>query len=57
MDHQDEIKAFIKNKLENEKQEFEYAKDNGLLNECQCCFDDAIMEKNTVVCPKGKFPS
>ncbi|CAH1170092.1 unnamed protein product [Phaedon cochleariae] len=49
--HQKEIESYIKEKIEKEERDRKYAKENGLMNTCRCCFDDEVMPKDTFCCP------
>nr|XP_023018957.1 E3 ubiquitin-protein ligase RNF216-like isoform X7 [Leptinotarsa decemlineata] len=51
--HKKEIEAFLKEKEQKENTERQNAKENGLMNTCQCCFDEEVMPKDTFNCPKG----
>lgn len=53
LDHRDEIEDFLVTKQKKEEDEKEYVKNNGLMNTCQCCFDDEVMPKDTFFCPKN----
>ncbi|CAH1115578.1 unnamed protein product [Psylliodes chrysocephalus] len=50
--HKEEIENYIKETKEKEENEKRLAKENGLLNTCQCCYDDEVMPKDTFYCPK-----
>ncbi|XP_025831279.1 uncharacterized protein LOC108735577 isoform X2 [Agrilus planipennis] len=51
--HEEEIHSFIKVQKAKEEQEREIAKQAGLLQTCQCCFDDEVMPKDIAHCNSG----
>ncbi|KAJ8949309.1 hypothetical protein NQ318_006734 [Aromia moschata] len=51
--HKKEIKAYIQEKKKKEKQERLETKKLGLMQTCQCCFDEEIMPNDTFSCPNG----
>lgn len=48
--HKQDILDYIKKEKEEEIKERKQAKKYGLLMTCQCCFDEEILEKDSVGC-------
>lgn len=48
--HKEEIVNYMKKQKKIEELERQYAKENGLLQTCNCCFDDEILEREIVTC-------
>lgn len=51
--HREEIKKYMLEKEKREEQERVEAKKNGLMETCQCCYDEEVMPKDTFNCPNG----
>lgn len=51
VEHKEEIENYLKGKQKEDEEERRIAKENGLMNTCQCCFDDELMQKDTFFCP------
>lgn len=51
--HKEEILEYMKEQKKDEELERQYAKKNGLLRTCNCCFDDEILERDIVTCENG----
>lgn len=51
--HYDEIHTVLKQREQEKTRLFEFAKANGTLLTCECCFDDEVMEDNTFTCEYG----
>ncbi|XP_050501008.1 uncharacterized protein LOC126880956 isoform X2 [Diabrotica virgifera virgifera] len=51
--HKEEIEQYIKEAKGKEEAERKNAKENGLMNECKCCYDNEVMPKDSFNCPNG----
>lgn len=51
--HKQEILNYMKEQKLREEEERENAKKNGLLQTCNCCFDDEVLDKDTTRCENG----
>ncbi|CAG9859328.1 unnamed protein product [Phyllotreta striolata] len=51
--HKEEIETYMKELKEKREAERREAKENGLFQTCQCCYDDEVMPNELFTCPKG----
>ncbi|XP_018564406.1 uncharacterized protein LOC108905853 isoform X2 [Anoplophora glabripennis] len=51
--HKEDIMEYLLEKQKKDEQERREAKENNMMETCNCCYDDEVMPKDTFSCPNG----